>query len=133
MREEVAARAGKCCEYCQSQEEFSPDRFQIDRIHPSSRGGSDSIENLALSCGGCNNAKSDFILATDPESREKVTLFNPRDDAWEIHFQWRENFTRIEGITDIGRATEVALALNRLNLIRLREVLRRAGAHPPEL
>jgi hypothetical protein len=131
MREAVAARAQHCCEYCRSQEAFSPDRFQVDHIEPRGLGGTDEPGNLAWSCGGCNNAKSDSISASDPESMQPVPLFNPRVHRWEYHFAWIEDFTKIHGRSEIGRATIDRLKLNRPNLLRLRAVLRDAGSHPP--
>ncbi len=38
---------------------------------------------------------------------------------------------RIVGLTETGRATIVALALNREGVINLREVLMPRGLHPP--
>jgi len=131
-RQLVAERARRCCEYCRSQEAFSPDRFQIDHVIPGSKGGTDDAGNLAWSCGGCNNAKSDHLRAVDPESGASSPLFNPRADVWMEHFRWSDDRLRIEGVSPVGKATVVALSLNRPNLIRLREVLRDAAAHPPD-
>ena len=129
----VAKRANRCCEYCRSQEAFSPDRFQIDHIIPQSREGSDEDSNLAWACGGCNNAKSDLVFAMEPDSQNPVSLFNPRVDHWNAHFRWSNDFLKIEGISAVGKATVDCLRLNRPNLVRLREVLKVAGAHPPAL
>ncbi len=128
----MADRARACCEYCRSQEIFSPDRFQIDHIQPQAKGGSDEATNLAWACGGCNNAKADATLGDDPETGSMVELFHPRRNTWSEHFRWSADVLAIEGLTPAGRATIQKLELNRPNLIRLREVLRDADTHPPD-
>ncbi len=132
LREEVAQRAHHCCEYCRSQESVSPDVFSIEHIHPRSRGGATTLDNLALSCQGCNGHKATRIECVDPETGGFVPLFHPRNHLWNDHFAWSEDFTRILGMTPTGRATIEALHLNRDRLINLRRVMRQAGLHPPE-
>ncbi|MBV7331348.1 HNH endonuclease [Chloroflexi bacterium TSY] len=39
MKKVVKKRAKNCCEYCWSQEEYSPDSFSIEHITPLSKGG----------------------------------------------------------------------------------------------
>lgn len=56
-KEFIRKLAYGCCEYCQSQEVFSTQNFSMEHIIPIHLGGSDKIENLALSCQGCNNYK----------------------------------------------------------------------------
>jgi len=36
-------------------------------------------------------------------------------DEWPTHFQWNDEFTHVIGITPKGRATVVALNMNRPN------------------
>ena len=78
LRAAVAGRAGGCCEYCLSQERFSPDPFSVEHVIPRAAGGADDLSNLALSCQGCNNRKHTSINAVDPVTGESVALFNPR-------------------------------------------------------
>lgn len=54
---------------------------------------------------------------------EVVPLFHPRADAWKMHFKWSEDFTKLEGLSSVGRATIEKLRLNRPNLTNLRAVL----------
>lgn len=54
LKNQVAKRARFICEYCFSQENFSPDPFALDHIIPISKGGNNELENLAFSCQGCN-------------------------------------------------------------------------------
>lgn len=127
----VAERAVWCCEYCKSQEQFSPQPFTVDHFVPKSKGGSDDLENLALACQGCNGSKLDKTEALDPVTKTGVPLFNPRMQIWTEHFAWDETFTQILGLTPIGRATVIALKLNRKHLVNLREFLIVFGEHPP--
>jgi 5-methylcytosine-specific restriction endonuclease McrA len=82
----VSERAFYCCEYCISQEAFSPDPFSSEHIIPESRGGSATEENLARACQGCNNRKHTSTTALDPVTLQEVPLFHPRRDVWHEHF-----------------------------------------------
>ena len=66
QRQALADRAGGCCEYCLSQERFSPDPFSVEHIMPRSAGGADDLSNLAFSCQGCNNRKYTSTSALTP-------------------------------------------------------------------
>jgi hypothetical protein len=94
-------------------------------------GGESVLDNLALACQGCNNHKYVMTTATDDESDEDVPLFHPRQHRWEEYFRWDRSYTRVVGVTAIGRATISALQLNRTGLLNLRRVLHAVGEHPP--
>jgi len=53
IRAIIAERDGFKCVYCG--DEGGP--FDVDHIHPFSRGGAHSIENFAWSCSSCNRSK----------------------------------------------------------------------------
>ncbi len=127
----VQERAKHCCEYCLSQSKISADSFVIEHIIPLAKGGTDDLENLALSCQRCNNHKFTATHALDTATGIVVPLYNPRIDIWEQHFQWSENFTEIIGISPTGRSTSQRLQLNREGLINLRRVFVAVGLHPP--
>jgi len=55
LRQEVFERDGFVCAYCGSQE--GP--FEVDHVHPWSRGGRDDLENLTVACRPCNQSKRD--------------------------------------------------------------------------
>ena len=88
IRDAVIERARSCCEYCQSQLQYSGNSFELDHIHPVSLAGDSLLENLALACGGCNRHKSNKTQSVDPATGETVTLFNPRSELWGNHFGW---------------------------------------------
>lgn len=132
LRQQVTNRANGCCEYCMSQQKYASSTFSIEHIHPTSKGGTSDLENLALACQGCNNYKYTKFTAIDPETHKEVPLFHPRKNSWTDHFQWNENFTVIKGKTSSGRSTIKALQLNREFLINQRTIYRAYGVHPPE-
>jgi hypothetical protein len=53
VREYLLAKWGRKCAYCGV--ENLP--FEVEHIHPKSKGGSDRVSNLTLACRGCNQAK----------------------------------------------------------------------------
>jgi hypothetical protein len=131
LRGLIVERAGGACEYCLSQERFSPDSFSIEHIQPLARGGQDTIDNLAFACQGCNNRKYVSTTALDPATGKSVTLFQPRVDLWLEHFAWNEDCSVMIGLTPTGRATIAKLQLNRSGIVNLRKILFLLGLHPP--
>ncbi len=129
----VAARANHRCEYCQSPQAYSTGPFEVEHILPLALGGSSEFDNLAHSCDGCNGFKHAKIAAIDPVSGQVVPLFNPRTEDWNQHFSWKKGDLKIEGRTPTGRATVLALHLNRGELVNLRTLLKLVGLHPPRL
>ena len=78
----IIERAGGCCEYCRSPLDFSPESFEMEHILPLSKGGTNELENLALSCGGCNGRKNDKTTGVDPISKNLVSsIFEMISDA----------------------------------------------------
>jgi 5-methylcytosine-specific restriction endonuclease McrA len=129
-RQALKERARFLCEYCLSQEYFSPDPFEGDHIIATSQGGEDDLENLAWTCSGCNGHKGGAISAIDPATTQRVPLYNPRKDIWSEHFCWNENFSKIIGISPVGRATVEKLKLNRIGVVNLRVALFKLKEHP---
>jgi hypothetical protein len=129
-RLKVAQRAKFCCEYCLSQEKYSPDYFSVEHIIPRAKKGSDALDNLALSCLTCNGHKYTHVEAIDTVSGILTPLFNPRMDIWEQHFCWSDDLSILTGITPTGRATIERLRLNRASVVNIRVVLAAIGKHP---
>ena len=132
QRREIFRRASGCCEYCKSPAEFATGSFSVEHIFPQALGGTSTLDNLALSCEGCNGHKGVKTEGRDPVSGEVVSLFHARKQRWEDHFTWAEDPTTIIGITPTGRATVEELRLNRAGLVNLRRVLYTVGVHPRE-
>jgi 5-methylcytosine-specific restriction endonuclease McrA len=76
-RRGVLRRDGHQCGYC------GRSATTVDHIHPRSRGGEDSWENLVACCLRCNNAKGDRTLAQMGWAL-RVTPARPRGPQWRI-------------------------------------------------
>ncbi len=133
LRREVAEYFEDVCAYCHSAERLTVAIFEIEHITPRSEGGETTFENLCLSCPTCNRYKADRISVVDPESQSDVALFHPHHDAWDEHFAWNDNASELIGLTAIGRATIVALRMNRPQLVRVRKMWAAMDEHPPDL
>jgi len=130
LRRIVTERARGCCEYCQSQEIYSTQSFSVEHITPVSKNGETTADNLALACQGCNNYKYIKTQGLDPVTIEIINLYHPRQQKWEDHFTWDDNYSKIIGLTPTGRATVEVLKLNREGLVNLRRILYVTGNHP---
>lgn len=131
LKKIVAERAQGCCEYCRSQARFAIQPFSIEHIIPRSQGGKTTLDNLALSCQGCNNHKYNKIAGREPVSGDIVPLYHPRQQQWSDHFGWNDSFSLIIGLTPTGRTTVEALQLNREGVVNLRRILYVMAEHPP--
>jgi HNH endonuclease len=130
-QQEIVERARRRCEYCQCPMDYSSQSFVCEHITPVSKGGETSLENLALSCGGCNGYKYTKQEGVDPNSSENVPLYHPRQQVWLEHFGWSQDGLEIIGITPTGRATIEAINLNRSGVKNIRRLLMMASLHPP--
>jgi hypothetical protein len=130
LRNQVKQLARGFCEYCKAPQVLIM-TLEIDHIQPESLGGATVLENLCCACRVCNGRKQSFQTGIDPITGEEVALFNPRQQNWQEHFYWHEDFTEIGGITSIGRATIQRLKLNHPLMKNAREGWRKAGWQPP--
>lgn len=115
-RQLVTARAGGACEYCRLLQNASGVTFHIEHVIPQSRGGATLLSNLALSCPGCNLAKSSRLAASD-DMGELRQFFNPRNYdpwllGWYLHFTMDFETGRIVPRTPTGIVTVAALQMN---------------------
>ncbi len=53
VREYLLTKFNRTCQYCGATDK----PFEVDHIHPRSKGGSDRVSNLTLACHDCNQAK----------------------------------------------------------------------------
>jgi hypothetical protein len=63
--------------------------------------------------------KGTNLSSLDPETGEKVDLFDPHNDEWNEHFSQLDG--RILGISPIGRATARLLKMNAPRRVELRQ------------
>ena len=129
----VIERADGRCEYCQSLMDYTTETFAVEHVIPLSRGGTNELDNLALSRSGCNGHKDNKTEALDPADGKVVPLFNPRQQKWQTHFGWVDDYTHIIGLTPTGRATVEILRMNRIGLVNVRRLLYLIRQHPPKL
>ena len=129
---QIIDRANRRCEYCKCTMDHTAQSFVMEHIVPISEGGETSLNNLALACGGCNGHKYNKIEAIDPESQDLVLLYHPRQQIWQEHFAWSEDFLQIIGLSATGRTTIAALKMNRAGVVNMRRLLLLAGLHPPQ-
>jgi 5-methylcytosine-specific restriction endonuclease McrA len=94
---------------------------QIDHIISRKHGGSDEVDNLALSCVLCNKHKGSDLTSIDPDTGKIVPLFHPRQDKWADHFELHEG--QFIGLTPTGRVTIRLLQLNRPDRVEERQLL----------
>jgi hypothetical protein len=130
LRQFVIRRALNRCEYCQLSQVGQEAAFHIDHIVPVTAGGPTLEENLALACVSCSLRKGARVAAVDPETGQSAPIYHPRRQLWDEHFYWEG--AQLVGITDIGRATIMALRLNRLSIVSIRIEEMAFGRHPPE-
>ena len=132
IKEKVRRRADFLCEYCHTDERWQLVQFTIDHIIPTSVGGGNEIENLALACFHCNRRKSDKQIVFDEQTNSGILIFNPRKMIWREHFRWSKDGLRIIYQTEIGRVTIALLDLNRFRIIQIRQDDISVNRHPPK-
>jgi hypothetical protein len=125
LEELVWRRAGGCCEYCRTPQEFEDLPAEIDHVIAEVHGGRTAASNLALSCLHCNRHKGPNLSGIDPQTRLLSRLFHPRRHSWPYHFRW--DGARLRGRTTIGRTTIRVLKINAPLRVVLREELMAAG------
>ena len=60
LREQFQSQEGKCY-YCQCKLQHARDSWHADHVVPLSRGGSNDISNIVITCPPCNRAKHDKL------------------------------------------------------------------------
>jgi hypothetical protein len=131
LRDKIRTQAGNQCGYCRSLQKYVLGVLEIEHIIPKAKGGTDEEENLWLACRLCNSYKGIQTDAEDPVTAKRMKLFNPRQQKWSRHFAWSDDGTQILGRTACGRATVIALQLNNIVSVTVRQQWVIAGWHPP--
>ena len=129
LARKVRERAGAACEYCRLSQSEQEATFHIDHIHPTVLGGTTRFDNLALACVSCSLSKAARISVRDPTIGKIVPLFHPRRDVWSEHFEWAARW-RVVGLTPTGRATVMALRMNRPAIVAIRRMLAELNRFP---
>lgn len=132
LRRQLRDQFGDCCAYCHSASALMAISLEIEHIKPQSVGGLTKLDNLCLACPSCNRHKGSRQTVIDPESGEIVPLFHPQKQVWIEHFGWIDHASQLTGKTAIGRATIVALQMNRPALVAVRKLWVKLDRHPPD-
>ena len=121
-RRQVRERANHRCEYCRLPQSAAPYlTFHVEHIQASQHVQDDSLSNLCLACPHCNLHKGPNLTTLDPETRELVPLFHPREHDWNEHLRFDHG--RIVGLTTIGIATVRLLKMNERDGVEIRSAL----------
>lgn len=122
-RDLVRRRAADRCEYCRIPQEATPFiTFHVEHVVAKQHVDRDETDpfGLAFACDRCNAFKGPNLSSIDPETGDRVALFNPRTDAWSDHFVVSDG--RIVGLTPIGWATARLLNMNDPRRVELRDL-----------
>ncbi len=130
LRDRVRELDDGRCAYRRTPENLSVASFEIDRIVPVVKGGETILENLCLSCPSCNRHKGSKRSVVDRKTGERIPSYHPRRQVWSDHFECSEEWTRLEGLTESGRATVELLNINRPQMARLRLLWIKLGEWP---
>jgi len=127
----VEARAGGACEYCRLLQAPTGVTFHIEHRLPRSAGGRTVLDNLALSCPGCNLAKAHRTTGEDDQGRTQ-SLFNPRAYepwllGWHLHLRLNRRSGMIVPRSAVEEATVRALNMNAPTRVFARRLQIRAG------
>jgi hypothetical protein len=95
-------------------------KFHIEHIVARQHrdGDHDDPAGLALACDRCNAFKGPNLASLDPLTHQQTNLFHPRYDDWDAHFEMIGG--RIEGKSEVGRATARLLMMNDPRRVELR-------------
>lgn len=125
LRQLVAERAHRRCEYCLIPEAAVFAAHEIDHIIAQKHGGLTEPDNLALSCVLCNKYKGSDLASLHPDTGELIALYHPRRQQWSDHFQLRGAY--FLSLTPTGLVTVRLLQLNNPERREERELLIAAG------
>ena len=120
-RDFVRQRAADRCEYCHMPQQATPFiPFHVEHIIAKQHvnEGHDDPSGLAYACDRCNAFKGPNLSSVDPQTGERVNVFNPRTDEWSDNFAISHG--TIIGLTPIGRATARLLNMNDSRRVELR-------------
>lgn len=81
VREYILAKFGHACVYCGATDV----PLEVEHVVPKSRGGSDRVSNLALSCHACNQRKGDRTAAEFGHPEVQAQARQPLRDAAAIN------------------------------------------------
>lgn len=133
LDEEIRRTARNRCGYCLGAQRHILAWLEIEHLLPRSKGGKTLAKNLWLACTYCNTFKGSQTHGIDPKTNKSVSLFNPRTQSWQKHFEFASDRITILGKTICGRATVKALNLNHELALTTRMLWVEVGWYPPSI
>ena len=120
IRRQVILLAAGRCKYYRMDQSLQGATFHVEHIIAKQHVDDDVDDPnaLALACNRCNAYKGTNLSSIDPETKDTVLLYNPRQDRWQDHFMLRDG--EIVGLTAAGRATVRLLHMNAPQRLELR-------------
>jgi 5-methylcytosine-specific restriction endonuclease McrA len=102
-RRNIAIRDNSKCQYCD--QVLATHQYTFDHVHPRSKGGQSTWENLVLACLNCNKKKADKTLSqanltllrkpTEPKANDKrfnfklrINTLRPEWEPWSAWIYW---------------------------------------------
>lgn len=132
LETEIRLEAKNRCGYCLGEQKYILAWLEIEHLYPRAKGGKTETENLWLACTFCNTFKGAQTHGTDPKTKRKFPLFNPRKQKWRNHFEFDTDRATIIGKTICGRATVNALKINNELALETRKHWAGVGWYPPK-
>jgi hypothetical protein len=129
LRRQVVERAQRLCEYCLIHEDDTFFGCHIDHVVSEKHGGLTEADNLALACTFCNLHKGSDIASLSALG-VLTRFFNPRTDAWAVHFALPERGFEIEPLTSIGEVTARIFQFNSADRLLERQALVEVARYP---
>ena len=125
IRAAVRERAANACEYCGVEQVHLPTvTLHVEHVIARQHLGEDALSNLALACSWCNSHKGPNLSGIDPVTQDLVSLYNPRNENWNDHFEMEGAV--VVGLTAVGRATIQVLQMNSAGQVLQRARIQRA-------
>ena len=128
LRRLVKERSNCLCEYCLIHESDTALGCAVDHIISIKHGGATDADNLAYACVFCNRYKGSDIGSIIWETQEFSRFYNPRRDAWKVHFQLQKAI--IQPISNIGEVTARILGFNDPDRVLERQFLISRSRYP---
>jgi 5-methylcytosine-specific restriction endonuclease McrA len=95
VRAYLLEKFGRRCVYCGATNQ----PFEIDHVHPRSRGGSDRVSNLVLSCHDCNSRKGNQTATEFGHPQVEAQAKAPMRDAAAVN---ATRFALVETLRSLG-------------------------------
>jgi len=128
VRRKVVERAAGRCEYCRWHQDNTFYTHEIDHIYAEKHGGQTVEVNLCFACFDCNRFKGSDLCSLDAVTGQIVSLFHPRRDQWDDHFQMQTK-GRIMLLTPTARVTGQLLNFNDTEFVAERARLLAIGIY----